>query len=47
MYITQGLHPALQQQPEAPATVFGNRVRSVAELTHRVSRSRGRCAGSA
>ncbi|MGW0593421.1 long-chain-fatty-acid--CoA ligase [Streptosporangium sp. NPDC002607] len=38
MYLTQGLHRSLQQNPDAPATIFGDRVRTVRELVDRVSR---------
>ncbi|WP_283135090.1 long-chain-fatty-acid--CoA ligase [Rhizohabitans arisaemae] len=38
MYLTQGLHRSLQQNPDAPATIFGDRVRTVRELADRVSR---------
>ncbi|GAA2902647.1 long-chain fatty acid--CoA ligase [Streptosporangium fragile] len=38
MYLTQGLHRSLQQNPDAPATIFGERVRSFHEQADRVSR---------
>jgi acyl-CoA synthetase (AMP-forming)/AMP-acid ligase II len=41
MYLTQGLHRALQQQPDGTATIFGNRVRTFAEQADRVSRLAG------
>ncbi|HVH20981.1 MAG TPA: AMP-binding protein [Pseudonocardia sp.] len=41
MYWTQGLHRAVQQQPDAPATVYGSRTRTYAELTARVARLAG------
>ncbi|HEY8456929.1 MAG TPA: long-chain fatty acid--CoA ligase [Actinopolymorphaceae bacterium] len=41
MYLTQSLHRSIQCLPEAPATVFGGRVRSFGELGDRVSRLAG------
>jgi acyl-CoA synthetase (AMP-forming)/AMP-acid ligase II len=41
MYWTQGLHRALQQQPDATATVCGARTRTYAELGARVARLAG------
>ncbi len=41
MYITQGLHRALQQKPEAVATRFGGRVLSYTEFVGRVARVAG------
>jgi acyl-CoA synthetase (AMP-forming)/AMP-acid ligase II len=41
MYWTQGLHRSLQQTPDAPATVFGSRVRSFREQADRVARLAG------
>ncbi|MFC0042719.1 acyl-CoA synthetase [Actinomadura rayongensis] len=41
MYLTQGLHRALQQDPDAPLTVFGDRVRTVRESADRVARLAG------
>ena len=38
MYWTQGLHRAVQQHPEAPATVFGGRIRSFGDQADRVPR---------
>ncbi|MQA14880.1 MAG: long-chain-fatty-acid--CoA ligase [Pseudonocardiaceae bacterium] len=38
MYLTQGLHRAVQQTPDLPATIFGEQVRSWAECADRVSR---------
>jgi acyl-CoA synthetase (AMP-forming)/AMP-acid ligase II len=38
MYLTQGLHRAVAQTPELPATIFGDRVRSWAESAWRVAR---------
>jgi len=41
MYITQGLHRAVQQQPDAVATVFGARRTTFVEQRDRVSRVAG------
>ncbi|MQA88592.1 MAG: AMP-binding protein [Streptosporangiales bacterium] len=41
MYLTQGLHRSLQQTPDAPATVFGERVRGFREQADRVARLAG------
>ncbi len=41
MYITQGLHRALQQKPEAVATRFGGRVQSYTQFVGRVARLAG------
>jgi acyl-CoA synthetase (AMP-forming)/AMP-acid ligase II len=38
MYLTQGLHRAVQQTPELPATIFGDRVRTWAQSADRVAR---------
>ncbi|MGE2716292.1 acyl-CoA synthetase [Mycolicibacterium litorale] len=38
MYLTQALHRAVQQTPELPATVFGERVRTWAQSADRVAR---------
>jgi acyl-CoA synthetase (AMP-forming)/AMP-acid ligase II len=38
MYMTQGLHRAVQQRPDAEATVFGSRRRTFAEVADRVAR---------
>ncbi|WP_183093247.1 acyl-CoA synthetase [Nocardioides stalactiti] len=38
MYLTQGLHRALQAKPEAIATISGDRVRTIAEHGDRVAR---------
>jgi acyl-CoA synthetase (AMP-forming)/AMP-acid ligase II len=38
VYLTQGLHRALRHAPDQPATIFGDRVRSIAEQADRVSR---------
>lgn len=41
MYLTQGLHHAVQQTPDRPATIFAGRVRTFAEQRERVSRLAG------
>jgi acyl-CoA synthetase (AMP-forming)/AMP-acid ligase II len=41
MYVTQALHRAVQQQPDAVATVFGSRRTTFAEQRGRVSRLAG------
>jgi acyl-CoA synthetase (AMP-forming)/AMP-acid ligase II len=41
VHLTQGLHRALSQTPDQPATVFGDRVRSFAEQADRVARLAG------
>ena len=41
MYLTQNLHRALQQQPDAPISRFGARQRSFAEFGARVARYAG------
>ena len=38
MYLTQGLHRAVQQMPDAPATMFGERVRTWRQHADRVAR---------
>lgn len=38
MYLTQGLHRAVQRTPDAPATVFGERMRTWREQADRVAR---------
>ena len=38
MYLTQGLHRAVQQAPEKPATVCAGRTSSFRELAERSSR---------
>ncbi|ODU07475.1 MAG: fatty-acid--CoA ligase [Pseudonocardia sp. SCN 72-86] len=38
MYLTQGLHRAVQQHPDAVMTIFGRRRRSFAEVADRVGR---------
>lgn len=41
MYVTQGLHRAVQQTPELPATIFQGRVRTWAESADRIARLAG------
>ena len=41
MYLTQGLHRSLRHSPDEPATIFGDRVRSIAEQADRVARLAG------
>ena len=41
MYLTQGLQRSLQRHPDATATIFGDRVRTFAELGDRVARLAG------
>ncbi|MGO9350738.1 MAG: AMP-binding protein, partial [Mycobacterium sp.] len=38
MYLTQSLHRSLQQNPDRPATVYRDRVRTVAESVDRIAR---------
>jgi hypothetical protein len=38
MYLTQGLHRAVQQAPDEPATIFGGRVRTWRQHPGRVAR---------
>ena len=38
MYLTQGLHRAVQQMPDAPTTMFGERVRTWRQHADRVAR---------
>ncbi|HEY0452550.1 long-chain-fatty-acid--CoA ligase [Actinophytocola sp.] len=45
MYLTQTLHRALQQEPDRPLTIFGDRVRTVAESAGRVARLAGALRG--
>lgn len=45
MQFTQGLHRAVQQKPDAIATVFGERTRTFREIEYRVSRLAGALAG--
>lgn len=41
MYLTQGLHRAVQQTPDEPATIFGERVRTWRQHVGRVARLAG------
>jgi acyl-CoA synthetase (AMP-forming)/AMP-acid ligase II len=41
MYLTQSLHRNLQQNPDRPATIYRDRVRTVAESVERVARLAG------
>jgi acyl-CoA synthetase (AMP-forming)/AMP-acid ligase II len=41
MYLTQSLHRSLQHSPDRLATIFGNRVRTVAESADRIARLAG------
>jgi acyl-CoA synthetase (AMP-forming)/AMP-acid ligase II len=41
MYVTQALHRNLQQSPNRPATIYQDRVRTVAESADRISRLAG------
>jgi acyl-CoA synthetase (AMP-forming)/AMP-acid ligase II len=41
MYLTQGLHRALAQTPELPATIFGDRIRTWRESVDRIARLAG------
>ncbi|MFI1918046.1 long-chain-fatty-acid--CoA ligase [Nocardia sp. NPDC020380] len=41
MYLTQSLHRNLQQQPDRPLTIFGARVRTIAESADRIARLGG------
>jgi acyl-CoA synthetase (AMP-forming)/AMP-acid ligase II len=41
MYLTQGLHRAIQQTPDEPAIVFGERMRTWREQAERVARMAG------
>ena len=38
MYLTQSLHRSLQQNPDQPATIYRNRVRTVAQSVDRIAR---------
>ncbi len=38
MYLTQSLHRSLQQNPDRPATIYRNRVRTVADSVDRIAR---------
>ncbi|HEY7488146.1 MAG TPA: long-chain fatty acid--CoA ligase [Streptosporangiaceae bacterium] len=41
MYVTQGLHRAMRETPDAPATIFGERSRTWAQHADRVARLAG------
>jgi long-chain acyl-CoA synthetase len=41
MYLTQGLHRALQNHPDKTATIFGERAQSFSQLAERVARLAG------
>jgi acyl-CoA synthetase (AMP-forming)/AMP-acid ligase II len=41
MYLTQGLHRAVQQQPDQRMTIFGARERTFGEVAGRVARLAG------
>jgi acyl-CoA synthetase (AMP-forming)/AMP-acid ligase II len=41
MHLTQSLHRAVQQRPNAIATIYGNRTRTVAESADRIARFAG------
>jgi long-chain acyl-CoA synthetase len=45
MYLTQGLHRALQNHPDKTATIFGERRQSFQQLADRVARLAGALAG--
>ncbi|WP_113701786.1 acyl-CoA synthetase [Nonomuraea lactucae] len=45
MYLTQGLHRALQQTPDLAATVYGDRIRTYKESAARVARLAGALRG--
>jgi acyl-CoA synthetase (AMP-forming)/AMP-acid ligase II len=45
MYLTQPLHRTVQQTPDAPSTIFGERTRTFAETADRVSRFAGALRG--
>jgi len=45
MYLTQGLHRALQQKPDSVATIFQGRRRTFAELASRVAKLAGALQG--
>ena len=38
MYLTQSLHRSLQQNPDRPATIYRDRVRTVAQSVDRIAR---------
>ena len=41
MYLTQSLHRSLQQNPDRPATIHRDRVRTTAESVDRIARLAG------
>jgi acyl-CoA synthetase (AMP-forming)/AMP-acid ligase II len=41
VYLTQSLHRSLRESPNAPATIFGNRVRTFSEHADRIARLAG------
>ena len=41
MYLTQGLHRAVQQRPDQAMTIFGERRRTYREVADRVARLAG------
>ncbi|ORX05078.1 long-chain-fatty-acid--CoA ligase [Mycolicibacillus trivialis] len=41
MYLTQGFHRSLQQTPDAPMTIFGDRVRTFRSVADRIGRFAG------
>ena len=41
MYLTQSLHRSVQQNPDRPATIYRDRIRSVAESADRIARLAG------
>jgi len=45
MYLTQSLHRNLQQNPDRPATIYRDRVRTVAESADRIARLAGALSG--
>jgi acyl-CoA synthetase (AMP-forming)/AMP-acid ligase II len=45
MYLTQSVHRNLQQHPDRPATIYRDRVRTVAQSADRISRLAGALAG--
>ncbi|WP_419992495.1 acyl-CoA synthetase [Streptomyces boninensis] len=45
MHLTQAVHRALQQAPDAPLTVFGDRVRTARESAERIARLAGALRG--
>jgi acyl-CoA synthetase (AMP-forming)/AMP-acid ligase II len=45
MYLTQSLHRNLQQSPDRPATIYRDRIRTVAESVDRIARLAGALTG--